>query len=97
MRLLPRLHWSTLGESTQGLEHRWAGTWEITVDRSPLVALPPEDTDLWVVTAEAAEPAPSLLKVVAEVGALPLLLLRQDEKPVPLSVLMAWSALGSVR
>ena len=33
MTPLPRLHWSTLGEPTQGLEHRWAGAWEVTLDR----------------------------------------------------------------
>ncbi|MDP2877644.1 MAG: sigma 54-interacting transcriptional regulator, partial [Holophaga sp.] len=94
---LLRLHWSTFGEPTQGLEHHWAGTWDITVDRSPLVALPPEETDLWVVTAEAEEPPPALLKVLAEVGALPLLLLRQAGKPISLTALEAWSALGSAR
>jgi len=94
---LHRLHWSTFGEPTEGLEHQWAGAWEVTVDRSPLVALPPEDTDLWVVSAVAAEPPPALLKVVAEVSALPLLLLRPPETSVALAVLEAWSALGSVR
>ena len=97
MPSLPRLHWSTLGEPTQGLEHRWAGAWEITLDRSIAVALPPEDVDLWVITAEAAEPGPALLKAIAEVNALPVLLLRQEGKAMLLSELMAWSALGSVR
>lgn len=97
MRSLPRLHWSTLGESTQGLEHRWAGAWEITMDRSSAVALPPEDVDLWVITAEAAEPTPALLKAIAEVNALPVLLLRQSPTPIPLATLEAWSLLGSVR
>lgn len=97
MPALPRLHWSTLGEPTQGLEHRWAGTWEVTVDRNPSVALPPEDTDLWVLSAEASEPPPSLLRAIAEVGALPILLLRTEGKVVPAATLVGWSALGSAR
>jgi len=97
MPVLPRLHWSTLGESTQGVEHHWAGTWELTVDRNATVALPPEDTDLWVVSADASEPPPALLRALAEVAALPVLLLRSNEKPVPSQVLAAWSSLGSVR
>lgn len=97
MPALPRLHWSTLGEPTQGLEHRWAGAWELTVDRNAAASLPPEDTDLWVVSAEAPEPPPALLRAIAEVGALPLLLLRSGGKPLPVEVLAAWSALGSVR
>jgi len=97
MPALPRLHWSTLGEPTQGLEHRWAGAWDLTVDRNPSLSLPPEDTDLWVMSADASEPPPSLLRAIAEVGALPILLLRSDGKAVPSQVLSAWSALGSVR
>ncbi len=97
MAALPRLHWSTLGEPTQGLEHRWAGTWDVTVDRNAAASLPPEDTDLWVLSAEAAEPPPVLLRAMAEVGALPILLLRAENKPVSPSVLTAWSSLGSAR
>jgi DNA-binding NtrC family response regulator len=97
MPSLPRLHWSTLGEPTQGLEHRWASSWEVTVDRSPGASLPPEDTDLWVVSAEAPEPSPVLLRAIAEVGALPVLLLRSEGKPFDSRELAAWSALGSVR
>ncbi len=97
MPLLPRLHWSTLGEPTQGLEHRWAGTWELTVDRNATAALPPEDTDLWVLSADAPEPSPALLRAIAEVAALPVLLLRSEGMPVSPEVLTAWSNLGSVR
>lgn len=97
MPVLPRLHWSTLGEPTQGLEHRWSGAWELSIDRNAAVSLPPEDTDLWVVSAEAMEPPPALLRALAEVAALPVLLLRSGGKPVPTQLLAAWSALGSVR
>jgi DNA-binding NtrC family response regulator len=96
MPTLLRLHWSTLGEPTHGLEHQWAGTWSVTTDRNATPALPPEDTDLWVLSAEAPEPPPALLRAVAEVGALPILLLRSP-KPVPPEVLLAWSTLGSAR
>ncbi len=97
MAALPRLHWSTLGEPTQGLEHRWAGAWEVTVDRNVAASLPPEDTDLWVVSAEAAEPPPVLLRAMAEIGALPVLLVRAENKPISPASLAAWSSLGSAR
>ena len=98
MTPLPRLHWSTLGEPTFGLEHRWAGAWDLTLDRAALPALPPRDTDLWVVSAAAQEPPPSLVRVCGEVGALPiLLLLPKDAGPVEPEFLLHWSALGSVR
>lgn len=93
-----RLHWSTLGENTRGHEHAWAGVWDVTTDRSAAPALPPEDTDLWVITAEGPEPPPALVRAVAEVGALPILLVRAPEaKPLALDALAQWSALGSVR
>ena len=93
-----RLHWSTLGEPTGGLEHQWAGTWDVTVDRGASPALPPEDTDLWVVSAETPAPSPGLVRAVAEVGALPILLVRQPGAgPLPLAALAEWSALGSTR
>jgi len=98
MPTLHRLHWSTLGESTRGVEHAWAGTWEVTADRSAAPALPPEDTDLWVITAEGSEPPPALVRAVAEVGALPILLVRSPEaKPLVPEALVRWSSLGSVR
>ncbi len=90
-----RLHWSTLGEPTHGLEHAWAGTWEVTTDRSATPSLPPGDTDLWVINADASEPSPALVRAVAEVGAMPILLLRS--KALPLETLAAWGPLGSVR
>ncbi len=96
MTPLPRLHWSTLGEPTRELEHRWAGVWQVTVDRGPAPALPPRDTDLWVISAAAADPGPALARLAAEVGALPILVLvdpgaaRFD--PAALS---NWGALGS--
>ncbi|MCE1229635.1 MAG: sigma-54 dependent transcriptional regulator [Firmicutes bacterium] len=86
-----------MGESTQGLEHRWAGLWNVTVDRAASPALPPPETDLWVVSADAEEPPPALLKAMAEVNALPLLLLRAEGKAPSMKALMAWSALGSAR
>lgn len=98
MPTLLRLHWSTLGENTRGLEHAWAGTWDLTTDRSVSPALPPEDTDLWVITAEGPEPPPVLIRAVAEVGALPILLVRSSEaKALSLESLTRWSSLGSVR
>jgi DNA-binding NtrC family response regulator len=98
MPTLLRLHWSTLGESTRGLEHQWAGIWEVTTDRSATPALPPEDADLWVINADAAEPSPALMRAVAEVGALPILLMRSPEaKPLTMEALMGWNSLGSVR
>ncbi len=33
MTQLPRLHWSTLGDDTGGLEHRWAALLDVTLDR----------------------------------------------------------------
>ena len=90
-----RLHWSTLGEPTHGLEHGWAGTWEVTTDRSATPSLPPGDTDLWVINADASEPSPALVRAVAEVGAMPILLMRS--KALPLETLAAWGPLGSVR
>jgi DNA-binding NtrC family response regulator len=95
MPTLLRLHWSTLGESTRGLEHQWAGTWEVTMDRSATPALPPEDTDLWVINADDPEPSPALIRAVAEVGALPILLMRS--KPIGMETLVGWCSLGSVR
>jgi len=97
MTPLPRLHWSTLGEPTQGLEHHWAGAWQVTLDRGPVAALPPRDTDLWVISA-AGDPVPALARVAAEVGALPILVLL-DPEAAPLSprALAGWGALGSLR
>ncbi|MDR3672960.1 MAG: sigma 54-interacting transcriptional regulator [Holophaga sp.] len=97
MNALPRLHWSTLGEPTQELEHGWAGAWEVSLDRTPAPALPPRDTDLWVINA-AGEPAPGLARLCAEVGALPiLLLLAPDAAPLSAQALARWGQLGSVR
>jgi DNA-binding NtrC family response regulator len=87
-----------LGEPTRGLEHQWAGTWEVTTDRSAAPALPPEDTDLWVINADAVDPHPALVRAVAEVGALPILLVRSPEaKPLSAEMLAGWCVLGSVR
>jgi len=98
MTPLPRLHWSTLGEASQGLEHRWAGVWQVTLDRSPVPALPPRDTDLWVISAATADPAPALVRVCAEVGALPILLLiAPGAAPLGPEALAHWGALGSSR
>ncbi len=95
---LPRLHWSTLGEATGGLEHRWASGWEITLDRSGQPSLPPSDTDLWVINADTPEPPPILGRLMAEVGALAILLLRAPNAPaLPPASLAAWGALGSLR
>ena len=91
-----RLHWSTLGEPTRGLEHRWAVAWTVSLDKGAVPALPPEEADLWAITATAPEPPPALLRAVGEVGALPILLLR-DSEPLDAASLAAWSALGSVR
>ncbi len=98
MTALNRLHWSTLGESSEGLEHPWAAAWEISVDRGASPALPPRDTDLWAISASGIEPPASLLWLLSEVGALPILLLRSPAAP-PLSptALAAWGRLGSVR
>ena len=98
MTTLLRLHWSTLGEPTLGVEHAWAGAWDISLDRNSAPALPPEAADLWVITAQAPEPPPALIRAVAEAGALPILLVRTfDSQPLPAETLLAWSALGSVR
>jgi DNA-binding NtrC family response regulator len=97
MTPLPRLHWSTLGEPTQGLENHWASAWQVTLDRGPVAALPPRDTDLWVISA-ASSPAAALARVAAEVGALPILvLLDPDAAPLSPKALASWGALGSLR
>jgi DNA-binding NtrC family response regulator len=95
---LPRLHWSTLGEPTRGLEHGWAGAWEITLDRGAVPALPPRDADLWAISVTTPQPAGFLAGLVAETGALPILLL-QDGAAGPLGPddLARWGALGPVR
>ena len=97
MTELPRLHWSTLGEPTQGLEHRWAGAWQVSLDRGASPALPPRDTDLWVIAA-AGEPPAGLARLCAEVGALPILIL-VDPNAAPLGpgTLASWGQLGSLR
>jgi len=95
MSPLSRLHWSTLGVPTQGLEHRWAAAWTVTLDRGAAPALPAEDADLWAITAEGPEPPPALVRAMGEVGALPIVLLRSQ--PLDLPAALAWSALGSVR
>jgi DNA-binding NtrC family response regulator len=98
MPQLPRLHWSTLGEQSQGLEHRWAHVWEVTVDRNAAPALPPRDTDLWVITLQGAWPPPELLRMMSEVGALPILLgLMEGQEAPDLKALCEWGSLGSLR
>ncbi len=98
MTTLPRLHWSTLGAPTSGLEHRWAGVWDITLDRSQAPALPPETTDLWAISVQAPEPPPVLVRAVAEIAALPILLLLDPAAtPVSAELVAGWAALGSVR
>lgn len=98
MRNLPRLHWSTLGDSTQGLEHRWASAWEVTVDRGGVPSLPPPDTELWVINAASNEPPPLLPRLMAELAALPVLLVRAPQAgPLSPEALFAWGGLGSVR
>jgi hypothetical protein len=98
MTPLPRLHWSTLGEPTRDLEHRWAAAWQVTVDRGAAPALPPRDTDLWVISAAAPAPAPALVRLGAEVGALPILLVRDPRaEPLGPADLAHWGALGSLR
>ena len=95
---LPRLHWSTLGEPTRGVEHRWCSQWEMTLDRNAAPALPPKDTDLWVISVGGQEPPHALIRMSGEVAALPILLLRQpDAGPIAVEFLSAWSAIGSVR
>ena len=95
---LPRLHWSTLGEPTQGIENRWMTAWDITVDHNPTPALSPRDADLWVISASTPEPPRALVRMTGEAAGLPILLLcRRDAKSIPLDFLLAWSAMGSVR
>lgn len=98
MTQLPRLHWSTLGDDTGGLEHRWAALWEVTVDRGVAPALAPRDVDLWVISARGAWPPPELNRMMAEVAALPILLgLRAEAPPMDPKALAEWGSLGSVR
>ncbi|MEI6473035.1 MAG: sigma-54 dependent transcriptional regulator, partial [Holophagaceae bacterium] len=98
MTSLPRLHWSTLGGVTGGLEQRWSTLWEVTVDRGAAPALPPTETDLWVINAKGERPLPELLRLVPEVGALPILLLLDPEAPALAPADLAeWGRLGSVR
>ena len=96
MRSLLRLHWSTLGAPTEGCDSAWASQWEVTVDRSGTPSLPPKETDLWVVSADGEWPTPELARIVAETGALPILLVRKPGA-LPAKTLAAWSELGSVR
>ena len=98
MTQLPRLHWSTLGDDTGGLEHRWAGLWEVTVDRGASPALAPRDVDLWVISAKGAWPPPELNRMMAEVAALPILLgMKPDAPSMDPKALAEWGSLGSVR
>jgi DNA-binding NtrC family response regulator len=98
MTQLPRLHWSTLGDDTGGLEHRWAGLWEVTVDRGASPALAPRDVDLWVISAKGAWPPPELNRMMAEVAALPILLgMKPDAPAMDPKALAEWGTLGSVR
>ena len=98
MLQLPRLHWSTLGDDTGGLEHRWAVLWDVTVDRGLSPALPPKDVDLWVISAKGDWPPPELNRMMAEVAALPILLALKPEAPaVAAKTLAEWGSLGSVR
>ncbi|MDR0499390.1 MAG: sigma-54 factor interaction domain-containing protein, partial [Holophagales bacterium] len=98
MSNLPRLHWSTLAESTCGVEHRWSGQWEMTLDRNAAPALPPKDTDLWVISVGGQEPPYALIRMSGEVAALPILLLRQsDAGPLSVDFHTSWSAMGSIR
>jgi len=95
---LPRLHWSTLGESTCGVEHRWSSQWEITIDRNAAPALPPRDADLWVISVGEQEPPYALVRMIGEVAALPILLLRRsDAGSLSVDLHSAWSAIGSAR
>lgn len=95
---LPRLHWSTLGDDTGGLEHRWAALWDVSVDRGNFPALAPKDVDLWVISAKGAWPPPELNRMMAEVAALPILLgLKPDAAPMDGKALAEWGSLGSVR
>ena len=98
MTPLPRLHWSTLGDDTGGLEHRWAALWDVTVDRGGSPALAPRDVDLWVISAKGAWPPPELNRMMAEVAALPILLgLKPDAASMDAKALAEWGSLGSVR
>ena len=98
MSPLPRLHWSTLGDDTGGLEHRWAAFWDVTVDRSAQPALAPREVDLWVISVTSILPPPELNRMMAEVGALPILLaLKPDTPALAPKALAEWGALGSVR
>jgi DNA-binding NtrC family response regulator len=98
MTQLPRLHWSTLGDDTGGLEHRWAALWDVTVDRGAAPALAPRDVDLWVISAKGAWPPPELNRMMAEVAALPILLgMKPDAAPMDTKALSEWGSLGSVR
>ena len=98
MNSLPHLHWSTLGAPPSGLERSWAAVWQVTVDRSAVPALPPPDTDLWVISAAGPDPGPALPRLCAEVGALPILVLLDPQAPAPDSAGLArWGALGSIR
>ncbi|MFZ1376499.1 MAG: sigma 54-interacting transcriptional regulator [Geothrix sp.] len=98
MTQLPRLHWSTLGDDTGGLEHRWAALWDVTVDRGTAPALAPRDVDLWVISAKGAWPPPELNRMMAEVAALPILLgLQPDSASMDPKALSEWGSLGSVR
>ncbi len=98
MNALHRLHWSTLGESSGGLEHAWAAAWEVSLDRGAAPALPPREADLWAISASAAEPPAALVRLMSEVGALPILLLRAPSaSPLSPAALASWGRLGSVR
>ena len=98
MAPLARLHWSTLGDDTGGLEHRWAAFWDVTVDRSAQPALAPREVDLWVISVKSALPPPELNRMMAEVGALPILLaLKPDAPALAPKALGDWGGLGSVR
>ncbi|WP_257313225.1 sigma-54 interaction domain-containing protein [Geothrix fuzhouensis] len=98
MTQLLRLHWSTLGDDTGGLEHRWAALWDVTVDRGASPALPPRDVDLWVISARGAWPPPEMNRMMAEVAALPILLgLQPNAPPMDAKALSEWGSLGSVR
>jgi DNA-binding NtrC family response regulator len=98
MTPLPRLHWSTLGDATGGCESHWSAVWDLSVDRSASPALPPKEADLWVITAQGDWPPPELGRLVSEVGALPVLLLRKpDAPPMDSKTLLDWAGLGSVR
>jgi DNA-binding NtrC family response regulator len=69
----------------------------VSLDRGASPALPPRDTDLWVIAA-AGEPPAGLARLCAEVGALPILIL-VDPNAAPLGpgTLASWGQLGSLR